>query len=202
MERTEMTADILNREWDMFQQVQNVGGRASCQENERAFRLMRQAQFAAWNEDMLASYQKDLIRAEETGHNLLSEKYGYMMKWTYPEEYEQIRDQLPPVSAKKEKLVEAILEIELKQTKQFRAMYPNLGKRGRPLIAAEDANGTSVETYTRGELTSYSVETLQAYLEHIRKLEHNKVLFPLIVMRATVRASGYVSLDEAERKSQ
>ncbi len=202
MERTEMTADILNREWDMFQQVQNVGGRASCQENERAFRLMRQAQFAAWNEDMLASYQKDLIRAEETGHNLLSEKYGYMMKWTYPEEYEQIRDQLPPVSAKKEKLVEAILEIELKQTKQFRAMYPNLGKRGRPLTAAEDANGTSVETYTRGELTSYSVETLQTYLEHIRKLEHNKVLFPLIVMRATVRASGYVSLDEAERKSQ
>lgn len=199
MDRTELTQNILDREWNMFQRVQNVGGRACCQDNEVTFRLMRGAQFSAWNEAMLASYQNDLIHAEEAGENLLSEKYGYMMKWTYPDEYEQIRELLPPVSAKKEKLVEEILAIEIRQTARFREMYPNLGKCGRPLTTAEDSGETSVETYTRGELLSYSVETLELYLAHLRKLDQSKILFPLLVMKATVRASGYFTLNEAER---
>ena len=200
MNRSEIAEDILNREWNLFQQVQNVGGRASCQEDERTFRIMRAAQFEAWNEAMLASYQQDLIQAEEAGRNPLSEKYGYMMRSTHPQEYEQIQDLLPPVSPEKERLVEEILAIEISQTAKFRAMYPNLGRRGRPLTTAEDHDAvTSVETYTRGELQTYSERTLELYLNHLRKLEQNKVLFPLIVMKATVRANGYFSLDEAEK---
>ena len=200
MNRSEIAEDILNREWNLFQQVQNVGGRASCQEDERTFRIMRAAQFEAWNEAMLASYRQDLIQAEEAGRNPLSEKYGYMMRSTHPQEYEQIQDLLPPVSPEKERLVEDILAIEISQTAKFRAMYPNLGRRGRPLTTAEDHDAvTSVETYTRGELQTYSERTLELYLNHLRKLEQNKVLFPLIVMKATVRANGYFSLDEAEK---
>ena len=200
MNRSEIAEDILNREWNLFQQVQNVGGRASCQEDERTFRIMRAAQFEAWNEAMLASYRQDLIQAEEAGRNPLSEKYGYMMRSTHPQEYEQIQDLLPPVSPEKERLVEEILAIEISQTAKFRAMYPNLGRRGRPLTTAEDHDAvTSVETYTRGELQTYSERTLELYLNHLRKLEQNKVLFPLIVMKATVRANGYLSLDEAEK---
>ena len=200
MNRSEIAEDILNREWNLFQQVQNVGGRASCQEDERTFRIMRAAQFEAWNEAMLASYRQDLIQAEEAGRNPLSEKYGYMMRSTHPQEYEQIQDLLPPVSPEKERLVEEILAIEISQTAKFRAMYPNLGRRGRPLTTAEDHDAvTSVETYTRGELQTYSERTLELYLNHLRKLEQNKVLFPLIVMKATVRANGYFSLDEAEK---
>ena len=200
MNRSEIAEDILNREWNLFQQVQNVGGRASCQEDERTFRIMRAAQFEAWNEAMLASYRQDLIQAEEAGRNPLSEKYGYMMRSTHPQEYEQIQDLLPPVSPEKERLVEEILSIEISQTAKFRAMYPNLGRRGRPLTTAEDHDAvTSVETYTRGELQTYSERTLELYLNHLRKLEQNKVLFPLIVMKATVRANGYFSLDEAEK---
>ena len=200
MNRSEIAEDILNREWNLFQQVQNVGGRASCQEDERTFRIMRAAQFEAWNEAMLASYRQDLIQAEEAGRNPLSEKYGYMMRSTHPQEYEQIQDLLPPVSPEKERLVEEILAIEISQTAKFRAMYPNLGRRGRPLTTAEDHDVvTSVETYTRGELQTYPERTLELYLNHLRKLEQNKVLFPLIVMKATVRANGYFSLDEAEK---
>lgn len=199
MERTETVKDILDREWNMFQNVQNVGGRASCQEDERSFRIMRGAQFAAWSDDMLASYRQDLIHAEETGHNLLSEKYGYMMQSTFPGEYERIREMLPPVSPEKEQLVEQILKIELRQTKEFRQRYPNLGKCGRPLTTAEDASGTSVETYTRGELMTYSFETLKQYLHHLKELEQSNVLFPMIVMQETVKANGYFSLDAAEK---
>ena len=199
MEKAERISDILSREWNMFQKVQNTGGRASCQDDQRGFCVMRGVQFAAWVDAMLASYQNDLIRAEETGENLLSEKYGYMMKETHPEEYEQIRELLAPVSAEKERLAEQILAIEIPQTRRFRAMYPKLGSRGRPLTAAESFGETSVETYTRGELLTYSEETLRLYLAYLQKLEQHHIMFPLLVMKATVRASGYYSLDAAEK---
>lgn len=199
MDRQAIIENVLDREWDMFQNVQNVGGRASCQEDSITFRIMRRAQFEGWDDETLASYQNDLAEAETSGHNLLSEKYGYMMKWTFPDEYEQIKDLLPPVSAEKAQLVEEILDIELRQTAKFREMYPNIGRQGRPLTAAEDHLGTSVETYTRGELLTYSCQTLRKHLEHLRKLDQKKILYPMIIMKATVRAGGYLSLDEAER---
>ena len=198
MERKDYINDILGREWEMFQKVQNTGGRASCQDDPNSFRIMRGSQFEAWNDAMLASYQQDLIRAEEEGRNLLTEKYGYMMKWTHPEEYRYIQEQLPPVSEEKMQVIELILAIEIKQTKKFREMYPYLGRCGRPLTEAENDGGTSVETYSRGELMTYSLDTLKQYLLHICKLEQSKILFPLKVMKATVLASGYLSLDEAE----
>lgn len=199
MDRQAIIENVLDREWDMFQNVQNAGGRASCQEDSITFRIMRRAQFEGWDDETLASYQNDLAEAETSGHNLLSEKYGYMMKWTFPDEYEQIKDLLPPVSAEKAQLVEEILDIELRQTAKFREMYPNIGRQGRPLTAAEDHLGTSVETYTRGELLTYSCQTLRKHLEHLRKLDQKKILYPMIIMKATVRAGGYLSLDEAER---
>ena len=199
MDRQAIIENVLDREWDMFQNVQNVGGRASCQEDSITFRIMRRAQFEGWDDETLASYQNDLAEAETSGHNLLSEKYGYMMKWTFPDEYEQIKDLLPPISAEKAQLVEEILDIELRQTAKFREMYPNIGRQGRPLTAAEDHLGTSVETYTRGELLTYSCQTLRKHLEHLRKLDQKKILYPMIIMKATVRAGGYLSLDEAER---
>lgn len=199
MDRQAIIENVLDREWDMFQNVQNVGGRASCQEDSITFRIMRRAQFEGWDDETLASYQNDLAEAETSGHNLLSEKYGYMMKWTFPDEYEQIKDLLPPISTEKAQLVEEILDIELRQTAKFREMYPNIGRQGRPLTAAEDHLGTSVETYTRGELLTYSCQTLRKHLEHLRKLDQKKILYPMIIMKATVRAGGYLSLDEAER---
>ena len=199
MDRQAIIENVLDREWDMFQNVQNVGGRASCQEDSITFRIMRRAQFEGWDDETLASYQNDLAEAETSGHNLLSEKYGYMMKWTFSDEYEQIKDLLPPISTEKAQLVEEILDIELRQTAKFREMYPNIGRQGRPLTAAEDHLGTSVETYTRGELLTYSCQTLRKHLEHLRKLDQKKILYPMIIMKATVRAGGYLSLDEAER---
>ena len=199
MERQERINHILDREWNMFQNVQNVGGRASCQEDERSLRIMRGAQFSAWSDEMLASYQQDLMYAEAAGHNLLSEKYGYMMQATFPAEYERIKDLLPPISPEKKQLIDEILAIQIDQTRKFRMQYPNLGRNGRPLTAAEDAQGTSVETYTRGELSTYSLETLQAHLRHLRDLEQRGILFPQLIMEATVRLSGYQSLEEAER---
>ena len=56
MEKAERISDILSREWNMFQKVQNTGGRASCQDDQRGFCVMRGAQFAAWDDAMPVSY--------------------------------------------------------------------------------------------------------------------------------------------------
>lgn len=199
MDKNQLIQDLLDREWIMFQNVRNKGGKACCQEDERTFRIMRRAQFEAWNERMLACYQEDLTEAQEAGRNVLTEKYGYMMQWTYPAEYAGIQSLLPPVSAEKMGLIEEIVEIEVRQTRKFRDMYPNLGKCGRPLTAAENGEGTSVETYTRGELMTYSETTLREYLLHLQKLDRSKILFPMIVIKAMTRACGYITLNDAEK---
>ncbi len=41
---------IINIEWDMFQNVHNIGGRASCQDDRRTFYIMRGSQFFCWND--------------------------------------------------------------------------------------------------------------------------------------------------------
>ena len=74
MNRSEIAEDILNREWNLFQQVQNVGGRASCQEDPYTFDIMRKSQFYTWDLPVLESYQEDLKEAKQSGWNLLTEK--------------------------------------------------------------------------------------------------------------------------------
>ena len=44
---------IVDIEWTMFDQVHNIGGRASCQEDPRTFFIMRSSQLRAWSPDML-----------------------------------------------------------------------------------------------------------------------------------------------------
>ena len=73
----------------MFDEVQNNGGRAECQNNPREFEIMRSSQLKTWSEDVLKSYLHDLTSAAYSKRNLLTEKYAYMMESTYPEEFAQ-----------------------------------------------------------------------------------------------------------------
>ena len=82
MTKEELVEQIILKEWKMFDAVNNVGGRASCQDDYRTFHIMRGSQFSAWNEKTLQSYHNDLEKAGEDGRNLVSEKYGFMMEYT------------------------------------------------------------------------------------------------------------------------
>lgn len=70
---------IAEAEWKLFEQVHNIGGRASCQDSPDTFFIMRSSQLMAWSEAMQESYWNDLITATQQGRNLLTEKYAYMM---------------------------------------------------------------------------------------------------------------------------
>lgn len=101
MEKMKLIQRLIEREWTLFDKVRNIGGRASCQDDRKTFFIMRGSQFLSWNVPLLESYENDLRAAQAEGRNLLAEKYGYMMMWTSPKEFKEVRDLLPQVTDEK-----------------------------------------------------------------------------------------------------
>ena len=77
-ERDEIIGNIVLAEWTLFQAVQNVGGRADCQDMPNTFSAMRRAQFDSWPDEALDSYADDLAEAIQAGRNPVAEKYAYI----------------------------------------------------------------------------------------------------------------------------
>ena len=199
--REQLIFDIAQAEWDLFQQVQNTGGRASCQDDPDTFFKMRMSQWMGYSDEALHSYYEDCVTAAKAGRNLVYEKYARMMESTYPEEYEQLKDSLPDVSDKTE-LVEKIVKINLEWDKEMLRDYPNLRSRGRVSTTGQDsaAAGSSMESYLRGELLTYSVHTLELICrETTEAYGRGENLLKQTIANET-RFYGYDSLEEAEEK--
>ena len=199
--REQLTAGIVEEELAMFQAVPNAGGKAPCQEDIRTFRIMRSSQMASWSEAALESYLGDLKEAERAGRNLLTEKYARMMRSTWPAEYARIEHLLPAVDPGAPRLIDEIVGIVLKWERDLLEKYPDIVKRGRPIFSSEDAPGvTSLETYLRGELATYSVRTLELCLAHVRQQESENVNGSAIILAQTMKQYGFASLEEANEK--
>jgi hypothetical protein len=199
--RERLTSAIIEREWTMFQAVPNEGGKAVCQEDLNTFRIMRASQAASWSEAALESYLNDLREAENSGRNLLTEKYARMMRSTWPDEYARIEHLLPPLDPRAAELIQEIITVVLKWEQELLEKYPHILKRGRPIFSTEDAPGiTSLETYLKGELATYSLRTLELYLAHVRQLESEGANGSAITLANTVRQYGFNSLEEANER--
>ena len=201
MTREEKIELIVEKEWESFQKVRNIGGRASCQEDPETFFVMRRSHHLPWPEILLDSYLKDLNNAEAAGRNLLTEKYARMMKDTAPEEYESLEEHLPPVSPLSEAIIAEAVATEMKWMAAYQQAYPYLAGGNRVLRKEEAQRGqTSFETYLAGELMTYSETTLQAYRQMLCQLEQEGRNLFMLVMEAQVKAYGYRSLEEANEK--
>ncbi len=199
--RHSLTDRVISLEWDMFQAVQNIGGRASCQDDRASFQIMRRSQFESWSEPPLESYWEDLLEAGRTGRNLISEKYGRMMSSTSPGEYARIEHFLPPLSEEVHGIIEKITGTILEWEEELIRKYPYILRRSRPLRTSMDSSRvTSLETYLRGELATYSRKTLELYYEHLLEERAGKINGPEITLRFLAGQYGYKSLEEAERK--
>lgn len=158
--------NIITQEWNHFTNTQNIDAPASCQSQKGNFYASRTAYWSMYPEDVLQYYSLDLVHAKNTGTNIVTQKYGYMMAYTDPEYFKTIQPLLPPVSPQKIKFVEAIMVIYLQWELSLQETHKELFRGPRPLLAKEDRKTvTSVETYMRGELQTYSEQTLKAILE-------------------------------------
>ncbi len=204
LDREATINEITKLEWDMFSAVKNVGGPAGCQSQRKTFEIMRKAQHQMWGDDTLETYKMDLLTATLNGDNLMTYKYGYMMKSTFPQEYEQIKDQLPEIGSARRKLVTWLTEQHNEWTKEAAAKYPKLCAWGRPLDeqAANGSTWASVENYFYCELLTYSTATLQwckRDFEECLEAGENPVLG---VLTYIAECYGYTKLEDIEAALQ
>lgn len=199
--KKELIDRILPLEYAMFQQVPNRNGRAACQDDWPTFRIMRSSQFSAWTPEMCRLYLTCLQAAWTQGRNLVQEKYGWMMADTFPEEFTALQSALPPVEPERQRLAREILDIQIPMTARLQQEYPLAARRGRPLYPdPTHPRVASVATYLRGELYTYSLPLLQAYLSFLQLLQARQRSLPREILEYTARQYGYADLNAFERQ--
>lgn len=193
--------ELVSLEWEAFDKVDNEGGRADCQDDWNTFSIMRKSQYYVWTEEMLKSYIGDFHNANDRGWNLITEKYGRMMESTAPLRYAGIKDTFPEIPEMKKKIIEEIVKIQVKWMEEFAKEYPKAAGNARSIHTAEDTPyNTSYETYLRGELSTYSDETLDLYGRFIAKLLTENKNLAKMIMANTAFLYGYTSLEDLEEK--
>ena len=195
MEKEKIIEEILEKEWKYFSNLNNIGGRADCQDNREDFIIMRKSQWETFNEETLLSYLEDL----NSKNNPLFQKYAQMMKYNSPEEYKKIKDILEKASDEKTDLVNKIMFIYMEWEKEFFERYPIFSSMGRPLYSSEDDNiETSIETYLRGELLSYSEKTLKLYLNYVIDNKEKNINLAIKNMDKLARMQGFNDSNDVE----
>ena len=202
MERDELIKKIIDAEWQMFTSVNGANGRASCQDDQKTFIVMRKAQTDIWSKETLESYMEDLKAASGQGVNLMSIKYARMMQVTHPDEYEQIKERLPVIPDSVAELVNTITEYHLAWAMEAREKYPHLSMLGRPVSSGLDVSQQtiSIQNYLKSELLTYSEKTLKLCLKDTVQAFDNKVNLTLEILKNTAKSYGYESLDAIEER--
>lgn len=194
----ESIAQIIELEWNMFHNV-NGEDRADCQDKHITFEKMRNAQYSAWDDETIDSYLDDLKKSIAQGRSVVKEKYVRMMEHSEPEKYEVFKDILPEDSEEKKELVEQIWQLMKAQTEKMREKYPAIALAGRPLTQKEEHGWSSVETYQKGEMFTYSEKTLKLLLKHIKNLESQGIDIAFKIQENSVTCLGYKDMDAAEK---
>jgi hypothetical protein len=185
-EKERIIEAILDIELQMFLTVNPVAT-SGCQEYPESFKLHRRAQFHPWSEEALGSYLDDLHAAEEHGDNLMRRKYARM------------QGLLPP--AESGPVLEDIVRLKMDWQRAMFLDYPAVMSGARPLTdEGAQAQMTSFETYARGELETYSERTLGLLHRDLLAMQAGGESLSEKVYDYLVRASGYASLAEAEKR--
>lgn len=198
-EHLDLVSRIVHFEWQQFQEIENEGKRAECQEDWKTFQIMRKSQYLTWSRELLICYLEDLLTAKQNGCNLIMEKYARMMESTAPEEYEKWKVLLPERDMGRIVLQEEVIKIQVAWMEEFAKKYPYMAKNSRKIHTTEDTLWeTSYETYLRGELGTYSDQTLETYGRFIVELARRNLNLAYLIMENTAEFYGYESVEEAE----
>ncbi len=185
-EKDKLIDAILEIELRMFLTA-NPMQTSGCQEYPESFKLHRRAQFHPWSEEALGSYLEDLHEAEEHGENLMRRKYARM------------QGLLPDAGTNA--VIEEIVRLKMDWQREMFRKFPGVMSGARPLTdEGTRAQMTSFETYARGELETYSDRTLALLHRDLLEMQARGESLSEKVYDYLVRASGYESLEAAEKK--
>lgn len=198
--KIEKVENIIEVEWQMFQNVDSLGGRASCQDDFETFYIMRRSQYENWPDEMLDVWTCYLKECETCGRNLVSEKYARMMQYNDLHYYNKhLKPFLPVTPTKHFKFINEIVEQMISWEEVLGEKYPLVVGTGRPLRTEEDYKGqTSLETYARGELETYPENLLILYRDYIKELADKGISLSEMNQLTMVKLFGYDSIEEAE----
>lgn len=198
--KLEKVEKIIDLEWKMFQKVDNIGGRASCQEDFETFYIMRRSQYENWPDEMLDMWTDYLLDCDSCDRNLVTEKYARMMQYSDLHYYNKhLKHNLPMTPLKNFKLINEIVEQMLLWEEAFALKYPLLASTGRPLRSEEDyKDQTSIETYARGELETYPEELLVLYRDYVKFLASEGISLSEKNQLTMVNLYGYDNIQDAE----
>ena len=197
----ELINQIIELEWEFFQNTKNEGGTASCQEDYDTFVIMRTAQFSCFSKELLQGWLKDLQKAKAEGRNLIAEKYARMMESTAPEQYRELAPYLVQHNAKRQEITEEIIKLQVEWLLECQEKYPDVIAKARSIRTSEDTPyNTSAETYLRGELGTYSDDTLLCYGRYVISLKKEGRNLNEMIFEKQVKSYGYLSLEDAQKK--
>jgi len=184
--------EILERELEMFLSVA-AREPVSCQQDPEGFRATRAAQFSVWSEQALASYHDDLEQAAAQGRNMMTLKYARMEN-LIPKLHDDVLV---------DNLIDQIVAVQVGWQKEMATKYPWLMKRGRPLEDGEEGFlTTSFVNYLRGELETYSPDTLAHLYEDVTESYSQGRNMTESIYLHMVKGHGYASLEEAEAAAE
>ncbi len=200
--KADRVENILKIEFDMMQNTQNIGGRASCQDDWETFYIMRGSQYASWRDDMLEFWEDFVTKCHEQGRNMVTEKYAKMMRFTDPLYYDMnLKPFLHETPQESFPLIDEIVTAMVKWELEFAEKYPKISGTGRPITSDQDKYGfTSLETYARGELETYPVELLKMYADYVKELQADGKSLSMINQGIMVKMYGYETIEEAEAR--
>lgn len=183
-DKKELIDQILAIELQMFQTVPTIQS-ADCQRYPENFKLHRYAQFSVWAEPTLRSYLMDLKAAQKSDQNLMTIKYARM---------QNLINQENP-----NPLIPDIVSIQFNWQMEMFQKYPHFMGGARPISQSEDSFfETSFETYLRGELETYSDQTLSLLYRDIAAKKAAGINMSEEVYDVLVKELGYKSIEEAD----
>ena len=148
-------------------------------------------------------YIADLIEAEAAHWNLLTEKYARMMESTAPERYAELADMLPKRSKERIQMQEEMIARQIRWEEDFAAKFPGVASTGRVIHTSEDTPwDTSIETYARGEISTYSDRTVGLLKKLYDQMAIDQENLSEKTLRNMTALYGYESLEEAEKQQR
>ncbi len=199
LDRNAIIKKIVKLEFEAFDKVQNIDGRANCQDDWPYFNVMRTSQYMTWPDDMLSELLKLWEHNKATGWNMITEKYARMMESTDPERYKELEKNLPLKSIHDIKVVDQIAQIQVDWMEEFAEQYPLLASQARTISSnSDEVYNTSYETYLKGELLTYSSELIKMYGKFIVKLAKEGKNLAQMTIANTAKLQGYSTLEAAE----